>query len=697
MKPALGFDEYGHSIHRSADGDIYLVKAITTMDSSFQKIYRISENGVFFDSAQIVNGLLNTNELIFDNQNLILIGSDKTLSDSITIRKYTAQLDLLDSIVIRSQLSNFHSIYIHSTIENKGKYVVAGTLKEFSDGDSINFKGFIMLFDTNLKLDTIFTLNENYRSQRLYTLDNSDSGLLTLISFVNTQDNRRLCCYYKLDSNLNLLYKKSVSYPLGGGNKFLKGICLENEDCISIVNKGPDGSSAFDLDYNDGIQYFDDDGELLTRNSDGVNGSYRNYFGLTEVENSSILVTGNYFGKWVPSINGEERYWPLLAKCDAAGRTLWQRVYVNYSGSEKIYGESYTGAIGLDNGGIMVTGRGVVPEYVNGTEKSTEALILARLNQYGCIDEDRCNEVINAGAYIDSLFVYDQINTLGKKWYYTVTDLNGIENSYAFTFGKDYNLPAYYNGKPDNFGYSSLYRNILIDDPERLEIANYKIGWNPNGTATVRNNRRHEVMPGIPYQYDSILYDFRLQVGDEFKLPAEFGKARVVEVDSVLLRDGFTRKLIILKHENQADHEAYGLLKWIEGIGAENGMLYFLDWRNKTKTSLNCYYDRDQKRYGSAPDCEAIYTTVHETEGPGSSLEIYPNPAETTFEVIAKEGRKIMEKIEIWDMNGKMMTLTNRVNKSREKIDCSSWAIGLYLFAITFEDGTITWQRVAKI
>ena len=694
--PKYGYEEYGHSIHKSENGDIYLVKAMVGQTSFVQKIYKISASGEVKDSAHISNGFLNTNDIIFDDQNLLVIGSSKKAVDSLFLSLYDQKLQLISSNIIAKELQNFSYIYVYTVFKFGEKYAVTGSLSEINSEDSSIYKGFIMLLNRNLTFDTLITINEPFKTGNLFSVDEDTDGNLMLFYTVRTQDNDEMFCIYKIDSSFTLRIKKCYQYPRLSYHYF-KGICLENTNCLSVDSRSYDIENESERDYDDALQYFDKDGELIFRNSEGVSGSYRNYFGLTEVDSSSVLVTGNYYGKWVPNFKDEERYWPLITKCDATGKTLWQRVFVNYSGSKKIYGESFRSSIGLDDGGIMVTGRGSAPRYVNGTEEAPEALILARLSHHGCLDEDRCNEVINAGTPIDSLFVYDQVNTIGKKWYYTVNDKSGAFKTMSLSFGKDHNLFTYYNGQPNDFGYSSLYRDVWITDGDGTQLSDYNMSWNVNGTATVRHKRNPVVTPGVPHHYDSLLYDFRLKVGDEFELPAEFGKAYVVQVDSILLQDGYSRKRIVLRHEKQEDHEAYGLLTWIEGIGAENGLLYFLDWRNKTKTSLNCYYDRDKKRYGEAPDCESVFTAVQETESRKSWFEVYPNPAENEIEVLIHEEKGLIEKIEILDYSGKLMTSKKRVHKNRGKIDCSDWSIGMYLIAVTLTDGTIGTQKVIKM
>jgi hypothetical protein len=113
------------------------------------------------------------------------------------------------------------------------------------------------------------------------------------------------------------------------------------------------------------------------------------------------------------------------------------------------------------------------------------------------------------------------------------------------------------------------------------------------------------------------LYDFTLKLHDTFTLPYGFGQAKVVQVDSIAFIPGYIRKRIILKHLNPTNQAKYGDLTWIEGIGSPNGILYYKDWQEGTKTALTCYYDRGEKRYSSTndPDCmkevlESAYKNV---------------------------------------------------------------------------------------
>lgn len=80
----------------------------------------------------------------------------------------------------------------------------------------------------------------------------------------------------------------------------------------------------------------------------------------------------------------------------------------------------------------------------------------------------------------------------------------------------------------------------------------------------------------------------------------------VHQVDSISLIPGYLRKRIILNHLNPTNQAKYGDLVWIEGIGSPNGLLYYKDWQEDTKTALTCYYDRGEKRYGDVQDCNTL-------------------------------------------------------------------------------------------
>lgn len=65
---------------------------------------------------------------------------------------------------------------------------------------------------------------------------------------------------------------------------------------------------------------------------------------------------------------------------------------------------------------------------------------------------------------------------------------------------------------------------------------------------------------------------------------------------------------LILDHNNPSNHQKFGPLIWIEGIGSPNGLLYYYDWLNGSKTDLLCYFDREKKRFTTTQDqnCQAL-------------------------------------------------------------------------------------------
>jgi hypothetical protein len=132
------------------------------------------------------------------------------------------------------------------------------------------------------------------------------------------------------------------------------------------------------------------------------------------------------------------------------------------------------------------------------------------------------------------------------------------------------------------------YKDVWVNNEEDT----FKIRWDVAGkVGYIKNNLKL-----LLDDEDSILYDFALKVGDRFQLPKGAGFATVTKTDSIDLFDGFKRKRLTLKFENEDYQKNYGNLIWIEGIGSPNGLFYFYDWIKGTKTSINCYYDRGTKR-----------------------------------------------------------------------------------------------------
>lgn len=266
------------------------------------------------------------------------------------------------------------------------------------------------------------------------------------------------------------------------------------------------------------------------------------------------------------------------------GDMIWERTYGRYNGTNKTSAQSRLfDFVENEDGSLYLTG------FI---ADKTWDLLLMKVDSFGCVDQDKCNDhyVINP---LGGLHKYDQVDMKQKKWYYSVRDNNGKSHVDELSMGQDTIMfdPLYGPRK---------YKHVWING----EKDTFKVRWNVEGK--LHYMFRHKPGTFELIARDSVLYDFTLMKGDKFQLPQKYGYATVAQVDSIDLLDGYKRKRIILKHDNPLNQNKYGDLVWIEGIGSPNGLFYFYDWINSTKTSLNCYYDRDMKRWGESEGCQEI-------------------------------------------------------------------------------------------
>jgi hypothetical protein len=89
--------------------------------------------------------------------------------------------------------------------------------------------------------------------------------------------------------------------------------------------------------------------------------------------------------------------------------------------------------------------------------------------------------------------------------------------------------------------------------------------------------------------------------------------------------------------------------------------------------------------YGAKICSNGVLVSINEPEEDPLGFDIYPNPAQGLFNVIFKENTGL-NIIEIFDIQGKLITQTNNENKNRISIDVSEFKKGLYLVKVKSEN-----------
>jgi hypothetical protein len=290
------------------------------------------------------------------------------------------------------------------------------------------------------------------------------------------------------------------------------------------------------------------------------------------------------------------------------GKTKWIRYYgYNFAGLQNRSLKNILNDIKeYEDGSLLAIGT-ITNEYVNHATHpvKNDSTWIFKVDSLGCMEGNKCNdEYLWNGP--DDWFQYDQLTLKHKEWNFQQTKSDGMATHILQRFGQDTTmydknlLPFLKTGS----GWAR-YKPVITKDMNTGEETQDSIyvSWMKEGRVfgLISKNClqcRNHVM----------LYDFTLKLHDTFTLPYDFGKVKVHQVDSISFLQGYLRKRIILKHLDPANQTKYGDLVWIEGIGSPNGILYYNDWKQNSKTQLTCYYERGEKRFSTTgnPDCRIV-------------------------------------------------------------------------------------------
>jgi hypothetical protein len=279
---------------------------------------------------------------------------------------------------------------------------------------------------------------------------------------------------------------------------------------------------------------------------------------------------------------------PYLIRFSPEGELRWFRTILTFIEDSRTVAGFFDDFYEDESGYIHLTGNCHTENVL------LHDFLMAKVDQHGCFDTDRCNMIQVVDQPSDTLlYHYDDMVNFMKEWRYTRKNKDGSVEHIHYTMGPD---SLYWHQEHLRKG-ENRYFTLRINDESGTYIGDerYKIGVWPDGRV---NFVEGWISQGQLFaKIRENLYDFRLEPGDNFKLPFEHGTATVVSTDSIALIDGVLRKRIVLRHDNEANQRKYGYLTWIEGIGSPNGLLYFYDWERESQTELVCYHDRHRLRY----------------------------------------------------------------------------------------------------
>lgn len=218
---------------------------------------------------------------------------------------------------------------------------------------------------------------------------------------------------------------------------------------------------------------------------------------------------------------------------------------------------------------------------------------------------------------------------------------------HCFPGGNNYNT-YYIKFHEDTLIDGFTYKKIWRCDEEDMA------SWSSYGF--IRENEEHQVFLKPEDYIEGLIYDFGVSLGDTVEAlnvylnSNDILKFIVTQVDSVLLLDGYRKRIVLYEYTNDKEEI------WIEGLGSYYGIL------NSCNDSYGavcggydalCYKESDALVFQN-DTYETCYYSVTVGLHPGKkegSFNLYPNPAKDKINIdFTNDGKR---EIEIWDFSGK--------------------------------------------
>lgn len=517
-----------------------------------------------------------------ENNYMIIARSNK---DSLGNNLYIYTFDLNGDSISTYSFNDKSSIYKRPTPESFIKtpthYILTANSYSYVHPDTITTLASVWFLNYDFSVDTIIPLVRNDYTYTYGAKLGPDSNI-----YVYLYNN----CTGQTPGCTNPTRQRSIA--VFSGKKLINEFFTEKyvnelyKGRISLVTSDTSLTYGFEKTYNfvtkASIRCIDKTGILKWESFDNLNGEDINYTYINELSNGDLLALG-----YISAENFARAIY--IKRMNENGEKLWERIIAKDLPNVTYGAEGYVWRFKEDpKGNLYVVGQ------LGGTTKD---MLLMKVDSFGCVNQDKCNRLYVVDHKKD-LYKYDQLDMKQKKWYYNVRKNDGSSLVEEVTIGNDTIM------FDDKYGHRR-YKDVWINNEEDT----FKIRWDVAGRVGYMTRLNKNIWPDI--QKDSILYDFTLKIGDKFQLPKGAGMAMVIEADSVALLDGNKRKRLTLQFKNLAYQNKYGNLIWIEGIGSPSGLLYFYDWIKQTRTSMNCYFDRDKKRWGESEDCSQPEELIH--------------------------------------------------------------------------------------
>ncbi|HYV93199.1 MAG TPA: hypothetical protein VE978_15605 [Chitinophagales bacterium] len=226
--------------------------------------------------------------------------------------------------------------------------------------------------------------------------------------------------------------------------------------------------------------------------------------------------------------------------------------------------------------------------------------------------------------------------------------------------------PTYYGS---NYNSSAINIGAVREDSEKvwLRLFNYV----PNNCPS-----------NLPFNKDTLLYDFNLQIGETFNSGYN---SFVMEIDDVQLLNGEMRKRWYFSNGDF----------WIEGIGSEGGILSPLEIHFECGSQLTCYRKNSELLYESiytpyfTATCDSLLLGVENPTYPSTIINISPNPAYDLFTVNFSSPNFSSTQIKITDVFGRNLFSGGIKSNQPLQIATEKFSGNNMLFCELWQDGKL--------
>jgi hypothetical protein len=236
--------------------------------------------------------------------------------------------------------------------------------------------------------------------------------------------------------------------------------------------------------------------------------------------------------------------------------------------------------------------------------------------------------------------------------------------------------------------YNKLY---IIEDDTTLNINKITYG------VAIRENNKQIFVKSSDFDFEILLYDFSLNVGDTVVSNSVNGYLSnnlciITGIDSIKLNNNEYRRRFLIN--DWGDHEY-----WIEGIGSIGGIFHpMVQYQGADIPVLRCFKQNDTAVYINNIECQKCFcqlaSSIEDNESKNGTFKIYPNPVSSTLFIESDLPPSIIT-VKLFNANG-ILIKSNTFNSYPISLNINDLLEGVYLIQLINKDFTYS-EKIVKI